>query len=429
MAGLSGLTIGEYRLVEFLGAGGMGEVYRAEHVKIGRVVAIKILTQADPRAGLTARFLNEARIQAGVHHPHIVGLYDFVEHAGRPCIIMEYVDGDMLDRRLERSKGLRLAETLPLFREIVEAVAHLHKHRIVHRDIKSSNIKIDRAGSVKLLDFGIARDTHSGKITAAGSYVGTMHYSAPEVLSGAQADFRSDVWALGVLGYEMLCGRMPFEADTVGGFLRVVARPSYDRPSTINASCTVPFERIIDRCLEPQPASRYASAGALLEAIVTLDSADARASWRARLPRVAWPAVVRAYWPIMVAGTLGLTLAVWLAWPSDPIPARRGGAGEAITGGSAAAPDKREPVSPGAAVPPGASLRIVSINPMVVDKAEILEYGRVIGHTPFQQQLPLGRSYAWTLRAEGYEDTPIPFTVNETENVYYPLLKPKERTR
>src|SRR3989442_1748769 len=248
MSGLLGQTIGEYRVVEFVGAGGMGEVYRAEHTKIGRVVAIKILTRTDPRRGLTSRFLNEARIQAGVHHPHIVGLYDFVEYRARPCIIMEWVDCETLDRRLECSNGLRLPEALRLFQMIVEAVSHLHRHAIVHRDIKSSNIKIDGRGAVKLLDFGIARDTRTDKITAAGSYVGTIHYSAPEVLSGAKADFRSDVWALGVLFYEMLCGRMPFEADSVTRFLKVIARPSYDRPSKVNASCTAEVERIIDRC-------------------------------------------------------------------------------------------------------------------------------------------------------------------------------------
>ena len=182
-----------------------------------------------------------------LQHRHIVGLYDFIEHSGRPCIIMEYIAGEMLDRRLERSRGLQLAETLPLFKEIVEAVAHLHKNRIVHRDIKSSNIKIDLAGAVKLLDFGIARDPQSDKVTKVGSYVGTLQYSAPELLSGANADFRSDVWALGILFYEMLCGRVPFEASSITGFLKIIARPSYDRPSRVNPSCTAAAERIIDR--------------------------------------------------------------------------------------------------------------------------------------------------------------------------------------
>ena len=427
--GLLGQTIGEYRLVEFLGAGGMGEVYRGEHSKIGRVVAIKILTRVDTRVGLPARFLNEARIQAGVQHRHIVGLYDFVEHAGRPCIIMEYVDGEVLDRRLERLRGLQLAEALRLFREIVEAVAHLHKNRIVHRDIKSSNIKIDRTGAVKLLDFGIARDARSDKVTTAGSYVGTIQYSAPEILSGAKADFRSDVWALGVLFYEMLCGRMPFEADSVTGFLKIIARPSYDRPSKLNASCTVEVERIIDRCLEQEPGKRYASASELLEAISRLNGSESHAASLERRPLRAWNPVARAYWPIIAVGALGVALVVWLVWSSGPTPVQRTVSNSGANTKSAD-PGPQQKSGPRAEEQQrGASLRPVSIKPLAVDNAEILESGRLIGHTPFRQELPLGHSYAWTLRAEGYEDTPVQFTVRETENVYYPILRPKERTR
>ncbi len=429
MAGLVGQTIGEYRLVEFLGAGGMGEVYRAEHTKIGRVVAIKILTRDDSRPGLTARFLNEARIQAGVHHAHIVGLYDFVEHAGRPCIIMEYVDGEMLDRCVGRVKGLRLPEALNLFGAIVEAVAHLHNHQIVHRDVKSSNIKIDRRGSVKLLDFGIARDARSGKITTAGSYVGTVHYLAPEVLSGAKADFRSDVWALGVLFYEMLCGRTPFETDSVADFLRIVTRPSYDRPAKVNASCTADVERIIDRCLEPDPNSRYASASQLLEAIRSLEGVEARGARREWLRWPTWTSEARGYWPIIVTGAVGLALGVWFLWLSPPALVPSSGGGEQVTVEPASTPERQESGLPDPRPQPGVTRRLVSIIPMAIDRTDILEAGRVIGRTPFKQELPLGRSYAWTLRAAGYEDTPLQFTVRDTENVYYPILKPKEHQK
>jgi serine/threonine-protein kinase len=411
MSGLLGRTIGEYRLVEFLGAGGMGEVYRGEHAKIGRVVAIKVLSRGETQTGAAARFLNEARIQAGVHHPHIAALYDFVEGVGRPCIIMEYVDGELLERRVERSKGLLLGDAVRWFGQIVEAIAHLHKLGIVHRDIKSSNIKIDRTGAIKLLDFGIARDRRSGKVTTAGVYVGTPYYSAPELFSGAKADSQSDVWALGVLLYEMLCGRMPYVADSIAELSRAVARPSYDRPSKLNPSCTPAAERIIDRCLQREPGARYGSAGELLDAIQRLDAADIRYTWRDRIRIRTWTPAARAYWPLLGVASLGVALVIWLAWPSAGPPER---------------------LVPPPAVKPSledtgdASKRVVSIMSTVPDTSEIVAEGRIIGHTPYQARLPLGRSYAWTLRAEGYEDAQLEFIVRETENAYSFVLKKKD---
>ncbi|MBM4262363.1 MAG: hypothetical protein FJ145_13155 [Deltaproteobacteria bacterium] len=442
MSGLVGQMVGEYRLVEFLGAGGMGDVYRGEHSKIGRVVAVKILSRADARSDMTERFFNEARIQAGVQHKHIVNLYDFVEHNGRPCIIMEYVDGEMLDQRIERARGLQAAEAFRLFKQIVDAVAHLHRSRIVHRDIKSNNIKIDRSGAAKLLDFGIARDPKSSKVTSVGSYIGTMQYAAPEILSGAKADFRSDVWALGILCYEMLCGRVPFESDSVTGFLRIIARPSYDRPAKVNASCTPEMERIIDRCLEAEPGKRYASAAELAEDLDRLGAtATPSAAPRTGLLHTG-QTLTRGYGPIVAVGVAALALVVGLfafsSSPSKP-PAESTGIGPTPiatqpqvaltpqpvqTSGQTIAPQSDS--RPGPTLPP-VPLRQVSIRPMAVEKAEIQESGQVIGHTPFRQELPVGRSYHWTLRATGYDDTPLEFTVRDTDNVYSPVLKERQK--
>lgn len=430
MSGLVGQMIGEYRLVEFLGAGGMGDVYRGEHSKIGRVVAVKILSRSDARSGMTERFLNEARIQANVQHPHIVSLYDFVEHAGRACIIMEYVDGEMLDRRIERTRGLQGAEAVRLFRQIVAAVAHLHNQRIVHRDIKSNNIKIDKSGAAKLLDFGIARDPKSSKVTSVGSYVGTMQYAAPEILSGAKADTRSDVWALGILFYEMLCGRVPFESDSVTGFLRIITRPSYDRPTKVNASCTAEMERVVDRCLEAEPGKRYASATELLEAMRSLAGTAAKTVGQKNSLLDKGRAVTRGYGPIIGVGVAALGLVAWLiigeSTPTQPtIPVPPSGLTDAALT-TTGAPQKPVTIHSSQSQPP-APLRSVSIKPFVVDKAEILESGNVIGHTPFQRELPVGKSYNWTLRAAGYADTPLEFTVRETDNVYSPVLKERQK--
>src|SRR5919107_270520 len=150
--------VGEYRLIDFLGEGGMGEVYRGVHAKLGRVAAIKVLTSAARREqGFVERFFNEARIQESLHHPNIAALYDFCEVQGQPCIVMEYVDGDTLCDRVRPYGPLPPAEALRIFSAVVDAVAYVHAHGVIHRDIKSNNIKIGTSGQVKLLDFGIAK--------------------------------------------------------------------------------------------------------------------------------------------------------------------------------------------------------------------------------------------------------------------------------
>ena len=194
-------TIGEYRIESFLGAGGMGEVYRAVHGKIGRVAAVKVLTQATQSAGFRERFSNEARIQASLQHPNIATLYDFCEVAGQPCIIMEYVDGETIADRLAAHGPPSTLEAAYIFEKVVEAIDYIHRHGIIHRDIKSNNVKISSTGQVKLLDFGIAKGQTSPGLTEVGSVVGTLHYLAPELIRGGVADARGDIWALGVLLY------------------------------------------------------------------------------------------------------------------------------------------------------------------------------------------------------------------------------------
>ncbi|MCA1816816.1 MAG: serine/threonine protein kinase [Acidobacteria bacterium] len=250
-------NVGGYRVVEFLGAGGMGEVYRAVHSKIGRVAAVKVLTQASAEDGLLERFFNEARIQSGLHHPNIATLYDFVELEGQPCIIMEYVDGQTLCERTRPHGPLPLAEVVYIFQSVVEAVAYIHNHGVVHRDIKSVNIKIDSAGQVKLLDFGIAKAETSTQLTATGSVIGTLEYIAPEQLMGGTADARSDIWALGVLLYEMVTGRVPFEALTLGELCKKIERVDYVPASVLNPSVPREVTAVISRCLRKNPTDRY----------------------------------------------------------------------------------------------------------------------------------------------------------------------------
>jgi len=268
MADLVNSVVGDYRLEEFLGAGGMGEVYRGVHLKIGRVAAIKILTAVrDP--GFTERFLNEARIQAGLHHPNIATLYDFIEYQGRPCIVMEYVDGVTLADRIRTSGRLPPDQVLELFRPIAEAVGYIHANGIVHRDLKSHNIKISSGGAVKLLDFGIAKGSATPRLTLAGQFVGTLHYCSPEQLRGEAVDHRSDIWALGILLYEMLVGEVPFDAPSAGEFAARVERAAPRPPSTVVAGVPADVDSVVQRCLEKRPERRFASASELAAAAAT----------------------------------------------------------------------------------------------------------------------------------------------------------------
>ncbi len=257
--------VGEYRLIDFLGEGGMGEVYRGVHAKLGRVAAIKVLTTAARREqGFVERFFNEARIQSQLQHSNIAALYDFCEVQGQPCIIMEYVDGDTLCDRVRPYGPLPTGEALRIFHEVVCAISYVHAHGVIHRDIKSNNIKIGTQGQVKLLDFGIAKGGASPMLTQTGSVVGTLEYLSPEQLSTGHADHRSDIWALGVLLYEMMTGRVPFQATTIGALCAQISNADYPPLRQLNPAAPQEVANIVSRCLKKNVIERYQSAEALL---------------------------------------------------------------------------------------------------------------------------------------------------------------------
>ena len=257
--------IGPYQLLDFLGAGGMGAVYRAEDTRSNRIVAVKVLAGHDP--GFLARFRNEAQIQARLRHENIAAFFDFLEHEGHPCIVMECVEGRTLYQHIQAEGPFPVGRALPLFRAVAEAVAYLHDHQIVHRDIKAGNIKLTPQGRVKLLDFGIARGPSSPGLTATGAVVGTPQYLSPEQLKGHRAGPEADVWALGVLLHEMLTGHVPFEADNLLDLYEKISRAVFVPPSVLNPEVTPRIEAIIGRCLKKKPADRYASCHALRKAV------------------------------------------------------------------------------------------------------------------------------------------------------------------
>jgi hypothetical protein len=270
-------SINGYRLVDFLGAGGMGEVYRAVHARLDRVVAIKALPRGDHSPEFLRRFENEARLHATLHHPNIATLFDFFEYDGRACIVMEYVDGRSLADLLRERGPLPVREAVPILRDVVSAIVYVHAKGIVHRDIKPENIRISSAGFVKVLDFGIAKAEHAPGLTQAGNVVGTPQYLSPEQLLTGRASPQSDIWALGIVFYEMMTGRVPFEGQFVGQIWKQIDTGTYRRlaetvapESAAEASELRRVDRVVARCLKKNLADRYESAAQLFNDVSAL---------------------------------------------------------------------------------------------------------------------------------------------------------------
>jgi eukaryotic-like serine/threonine-protein kinase len=302
----AGTRLGPYEIVSSLGAGGMGEVYRARDTKLERDIAVKVLpvtALSDPHA--RTRLAREARLVASLNHPSICTVHDVGEGDGLLYVAMELIEGPPLSERIPRD-GLPSEQVLRYAIQIADALAHAHERGIVHRDLKSANVLITPQGRVKVLDFGLAarhqREVDEATRSAAafdapGIVAGTIPYMSPEALRGAVADPRSDVWSFGILLYEMASGRRPFtsrsSADLTSAILRddVPAAPANVAPG---------LAAVISRCLQKEPDRRYADAGELHAALGAVQ-AGARAVAPTRPPTTRGAMVVGAIALILAA--------------------------------------------------------------------------------------------------------------------------------
>jgi len=333
-----GIKLGPYEILEPIGRGGMGEVYRARDTKLHREVAIKVLPEslaADPER--IARFEREARVLASLNHPNIAAVYGVDDSSEVKALVLELVEGPTLQDRIE-SGAIPVDEALPIARQIAEAFEAAHEKGIVHRDLKPANVKVDRAGTVKVLDFGLAKAldpvvssspdlTHSPTLsigTQAGMILGTAAYMSPEQARGKPVDRRADVWAFGVVLFEMLSGRRLFHGETVSDTLAAVIKEEPDWqflppevPSSIRA--------LLRRCLQKDPRQRLQAIG---EARITIDdvlsgspgaaATDAEEARAGTRRPVVLPWALAAVLAVVVAG-LGI-LAIRRPRRSPPAP-------------------------------------------------------------------------------------------------------------
>src|SRR5215212_1425350 len=282
-----GETISHYRVVSLLGAGGMGEVYKAEDTRLKRAVALKFLPLALVRdEDAKQRLLLEAQAASALDHPNICTIHEIDETPdGRVFIAMAYYDGETLKQRIERG-GVSIDEALDIIGQVARGVAAAHDAEIIHRDIKPANILLCSraaprpqgssavrdvvAGGVKLLDFGIAKLAGQTAVTRTGSTVGTIAYMSPEQISGQAIDARTDVWSLGVVLYELVAGRLPFSGQHDVALLRAIADDDPRPLAEVRSDVPAPLASVIAKALQKDVRRRYASVHEFLEGLAAV---------------------------------------------------------------------------------------------------------------------------------------------------------------
>ena len=364
----AGTKLGPYEIQSALGAGGMGEVYRARDTRLDRIVAVKVLAPqlaADPQ--FRERFDREGRAISALDHPNICALYDVGEQDGTAFLVMQYLEGETLAERLQRGP-LPLNEALTVATQVADALDKAHRAGFTHRDLKPGNIMLTKSGA-KLLDFGLAKSTvpaaaagagafaataqptMSAPLTAQGSIIGTWQYMAPEQLEGKEADARTDIFALGVVLYETLTGRKAFEGKTQASLIASIMHVDPPTISTFQPLTPAWLDRIVKKCLEKDPQERWQSAKDLLDVLRWSAAGDLAAgtstSGRARRRGVllAWTTAGVA---LAAAGALTLLRAF------EPLPAA------SLVRFSVSAPPDAAFLSPATTTPVNQSVQVIS---------------------------------------------------------------------
>ena len=321
-----GRTLGPYQVVAKLGEGGMGEVYRARDTKLNRDVAIKVLPDTFASdADRLARFTREAQTLAALNHPNIAHIHGLEESGGVRALVMELVEGDDLSAVIARG-AIPPAEALPIARQIADALEAAHEQGIIHRDLKPANVKVRADGTVKVLDFGLAKaldstatsgsdamnsPTLTARATQMGTIIGTAAYMAPEQARGKAVDRRADIWAFGVVLYEMLSGKRAFAGEDISVTLANVIKDDVDWQA-LPVDLPAPIRRLLRRCLEKDPRKRLSAIG---DARLELDEHEQPAVVQTPASATARPSLVSRLWPAALGIVLTAAIA-WALWPA-----------------------------------------------------------------------------------------------------------------
>ena len=283
--------IGRYEILQEIGRGAMGVVFKGRDPLIGRAVAVKTITAGVTEdADLLERFYREARAAGGLQHPNIVTIYEMAESGGAPFIAMEYLEGESLEKLIARKPALCLGTKVGYVVQTCRALDYAHRRGVIHRDIKPANIMVTRDGIVKVVDFGIARITDTSK-TQTGALLGTLAYLSPEQLRGQHADARSDIWALGVVLYELIAYQRPFAGENHAAVLLSILQDEPRSIGQIVPECPAELERVVSRTLRKDDKARYSTMEALLADLENVCALLGREGSRAAAQKEISPAI------------------------------------------------------------------------------------------------------------------------------------------
>ena len=265
-----GRTISHYKIVDKLGEGGMGAVYKAEDTTLNRLVALKVLSShLAENDEARERFVREAQAASSLNHSNITTVHELLEDEGEQFIVMEYVDGKTIRDMVESSR-VSIRKAVDILIQAAEALGSAHKKGILHRDVKSSNIMVSMEGNVKVMDFGLAHLEERSQLTRTGTTMGTLAYSSPEQITGRPYDERSEIWSLGVVLYELLTGRLPFQSPSEGELVFSIINNEQDPVSEIRTDVPLSLSNVINRIFQKDPQLRYADMGELVSDLTTV---------------------------------------------------------------------------------------------------------------------------------------------------------------